>query len=407
MKKVFLYEQLTKALLAELASGFFMCGERFLSKRKICARWKISDPTAKSALRWLAAQNLIESRPRSGFYVRVGSQKQALWLLHRVRTPKLTPHPGWDSKRFKLRSALETPTQQHRVGVIVAALPSAPSDMYRLEKGSVVGAWECTDTIFESAKSAGVALEFFLDNGETERRRLIVKKILELKPSGVIAFRRLTSYVPLLPMLSPLVDAHIPVVAVFDDCEGLNVHSINVNNVAIGYDVGRRLCRLGHRRMVVLVPDTSGDYFSDRAAGCAQAWREVKLPPRDLRVLQLPLNRSFDTVLRKLLLEQERRPTAIFSTTATFLPGLWKTLRSLRLSVPSDVSLIMTAGVNRIDGVPQAVDTMLIDFRKIGRNAFGILMAVLEGKAVDRSTFVHAAFSRVGTESKAAVKGSR
>lgn len=396
VKKVFLYEQLTKALLAELASGLYVAGERFLSKRELCHRWKISDPTAQSALRWLAEQKLIEARPRSGCYVRPGSQKHALLLLHRVRTPKLAPQPGWESKRFALRNALETPTHQHTVAVIVAALPAAPAHSYHLSKDSLLGSWECTDAIFEAAKRAQVALEFFLDNGEAERRRLIANQILDLKPSGVIAFRRLASYVPLQPMLSVLVEAHLPVVTLFDDCEGLNLHSINLNNVAIGYDVARRFLKHRHRRMAVLIPENSGDYFGDRAVGCEQAWREANLPREDLQVLSLSLKRPSGAVLRKLL-ATDSRPTAIFSTTATFLPVLLGVLRKLRLSVPKDVSLIMTAGVVRTPEMTRAVDTILINFPKLGKLAFDTLMNLLAGKAVERTTFVGVTYAAAGS----------
>lgn len=396
LKKVFLYERLTKALLAELAGGLFAPGQRFLSKRKITQRWAVSDPTAKSALHWLADGELIEARPRSGFYVRAGSQKRALLLLHRLRTPSLLAEPGWETRRHQLRRAATKP-HPPKVAVILAAFPGTPKQLPSPMKGSMLRAFECADAIWQAATARQVSLEFFLDNGQPDRRRQIVSQILALKPDGVIALRRLVSYVPLQTMLQPLVESGLPVVTVFDDCEGLPVHSINENNVALGYQAAHRFLRLGHRRIAVLLPRNGGDYFDDRAVGCEQACRESNVPLDNLRVVRLALNRPFAPPLRRLFSARATRPTAVFSSTATFLPELLRTLKRSRLSVPGDVSLIMTASLTQSPEMSRAVDTLLVDFPKMGRLALQVLMEVLSGKAAERSTLVDLRYAASGT----------
>lgn len=397
MKKLLLYEQLTKALLAELASGLYGKGQRFVSKRKICKRWNISDPTALSALRWLVEQGLIEARPRSGYYVSPRSQKHALLHLPRMRTLPLPPQPGWESRRMELRSTFKRPPAQQTIAVILPGPSESPAHVHDLAKAPLLRSFTCMDGVFEAAKQQEATLEFFVDNGHSKRRQLIAQQILAIKPSGVIAFRRLISYAPLQPMLNALVKADLPVVTVFDDCEGHNVHSLNLNNVAIGYDVARRLLRLGHRRLAVILPDTTGCYFSDRALGCEQAFRAANVPQQNLDVLRLSLKRSSRTMLRRILADRERRPTAFFLTTVAYLPQLWRALKERRLAVPRDVSIVATAGVRAIPEAPRAVDTFLIDFPKIGRLAFDTLMAVLAGEVVSRSTLVDVQYSRAGT----------
>ncbi|MCC7518985.1 MAG: GntR family transcriptional regulator [Verrucomicrobiae bacterium] len=404
MKKVVLYEQLIKALLAELASGLYREGQRFISKRKICKRWKISDPTALSALRWLVERGLIEARPRSGYYVSGQSQKDALLHLPRMRTLPLAQQPGWESRRIVLRRALGRPLSQRTIAVIAPGPAESPARLRDLAKAPLLRSFTRVDGVFEAARHHGAALEFFVDNGRPKRRQEIARQILDLKPSGVIAFRRLVSYVPLQPMLDALVKADVPVVTVFDDCEGHNVHSINLNNVAIGYDVARRLLRLGHRRLAVILPETTGCYFSDRALGCAQAFREAKVPAPNLLTLRLPLTTSSRPMLRRMLTDREKRPTAFFLTTVTFLPQLWQALKERRLAVPRDVSIVATAGARRIPESPRAVDTVLINFPQIGELAFRTLMAVLDGKVVDRSTFVRVRYNASGTVAKAPIE---
>jgi DNA-binding LacI/PurR family transcriptional regulator len=246
-----------------------------------------------------------------------------------------------------LRRSAAGQTPPPKVAVVLAAFPGTPNRLPSPGKSSMLRAFECADAIWRAAAVRHVSLEFFLDNGRSERRRQIVSQVLVLRPDGVIALRRLVSHVPLQAMLRPLIEASLPVVTVFDDCEGLPVHSVNENNIALGYQAARRFLTLGHRRLAVLLPAHGGDYFDDRAVGCEQAWCEANLPIENLRIVRLPLNRPFAPPLRKLFAPRDARPTAVFSSTATFLPELLRTLKQLRLAVPRDVSVLMTASVTQ------------------------------------------------------------
>jgi DNA-binding transcriptional regulator YhcF (GntR family) len=100
--KPFLHEKLTKALLAEMASGYYSEGTRFLSRRKICNIWNVSEPTAKNSLRNLVQAALLTPSHRSGSILTPGFQRRALLILHKVSGTGLVPARNGESKRMAL-----------------------------------------------------------------------------------------------------------------------------------------------------------------------------------------------------------------------------------------------------------------------------------------------------------------
>ena len=64
-----LYEQLYRALCAEIRTGALSAGSRLPGKRSMAGQLGISVNTVDTAYQILAAEGLVESRPRSGFVV--------------------------------------------------------------------------------------------------------------------------------------------------------------------------------------------------------------------------------------------------------------------------------------------------------------------------------------------------
>ena len=64
-----LYEQLYRALAADIQSGVLPPGKPLPGRRSMAAQLGVSVNTVDTAYQMLAAEGLAESRPRSGFYV--------------------------------------------------------------------------------------------------------------------------------------------------------------------------------------------------------------------------------------------------------------------------------------------------------------------------------------------------
>jgi len=169
---------------------------------------------------------------------------------------------------------------------------------------------------------------------------------------------------------------------------GLNFRTrsdcVHPDDLDAGYQAGRFLLRLGHRRIAYAHYDFSAarevdlatSHYSvrDRPAGCAAALNEAGLP-----LLPGPHNQIGDLTFparvaaAERLLSQEQRPTAVFCYHATDAEACLVAADRLGLQLPRDVSLICCAHQPW-----RAMDTMLttlvIPCRALGKAAVDRLL---------------------------------
>ena len=65
-----LYQQLYRAVTAQIRSGQLAAGEKMPGKRTLAGQLGVSVNTVDGAYQMLAAEGWLEARPRSGYYVR-------------------------------------------------------------------------------------------------------------------------------------------------------------------------------------------------------------------------------------------------------------------------------------------------------------------------------------------------
>lgn len=86
-----LYQDLARALLADLAAGRYAVGDRLPAERELAALHEVSRPTVREAIIALEVQGLVEVRVGSGAYV--------------VRLPGAQEIPGFNISAFELTEA--------------------------------------------------------------------------------------------------------------------------------------------------------------------------------------------------------------------------------------------------------------------------------------------------------------
>lgn len=128
----YLHQKLSRSLLREMASGQYRAGQRFLSLRDIERIWKVSEPTIRTSLAWLASQGLVQSRPRSGYYLTRDFYPKALLLLRRSRRNKLPPLVTWLQRARQLQ-----PEHGGRIALLLeeGRIPPSPEESSRLPHG--------------------------------------------------------------------------------------------------------------------------------------------------------------------------------------------------------------------------------------------------------------------------------
>lgn len=81
----YLYDRIASELEEQIAQGVLRVGDKLPSLRIICERYRVSQSTALQAYYQLEAKSLIESRPRSGYFVHRSPKKHL--SLPGVSTP--------------------------------------------------------------------------------------------------------------------------------------------------------------------------------------------------------------------------------------------------------------------------------------------------------------------------------
>ncbi|HWL52225.1 MAG TPA: substrate-binding domain-containing protein [Chthoniobacteraceae bacterium] len=388
----YLHERLTRTLLEEMASGMYCNGQHFLSMRTIGRLWKVSEPTVTASLRSLVGKGLLRAAPRRGFFLRAGFQQKAQMLLRRNRIAPLEPPITLQQKvrllqnikggkvAVLLETAQEPSLEEHR------EIPSRVTPSVR----------RCANAFEEESRKYGFESRWFLYDGSAATLQWMRERLEAGGFQGAAVFCR-SSHEIVRPMLEPLISQHLPVVIMYDDCRGLPVNSINLNNVGIGYDAIRHLYKLGHRKITVLSESVQGKVSTARLKGCLLAQSEGGCRDAKLAFFKCSENPTSGKLVRHFA-NPATRPTAVFTCESRSLRRVFGLWRRLGLSVPDDLSVIMCSSRATHREVEIPIDSMNLKVgRKVGRLAAQHLHKIQAGEPLEKSVLIDIAYVKRGS----------
>ncbi|MDX1399667.1 MAG: winged helix-turn-helix domain-containing protein, partial [Oceanospirillum sp.] len=79
------YEYLEQELKQQIRSGYLKSGDRLPSIRTLCREYQLSKATVLHALHRMESEQLLQARPKSGYFVRMTDQERPVPM--RVNTP--------------------------------------------------------------------------------------------------------------------------------------------------------------------------------------------------------------------------------------------------------------------------------------------------------------------------------
>lgn len=381
--KPFLYQRLTQALLAEMASGIYLEGNRFLSLRRICRLWDVSEPTARNSIALLVEAGLLQPVSRSGFVLREGFQKHALLLLHTSPGTSLPPPATWPAKRWQLLREISA-TPQRRIAMILEAPGIDASYADRTD----LAALAATRTFFQAAQRDGCDALYFYRDGEKQNEAFILREITPARFDAAAIFR-LHPVLQHPSSLDPLLPPQIPVVTVFDNSSQSGGFSVNFHNIGAGYDAARELLKNRPRKLAVLLPVRRAKNAEQRLEGFLLGIKEnARAESPEIDILRLPAEETPLDEIRPRLANRALRPDAIFVPGISAFFHLKSRAAAEGWRIPRDIR-ILGCGVPSL--VPQnlkQVDLLHLDFPEAGRRAYQHLRNILDGKPVERIALV-------------------
>jgi LacI family transcriptional regulator len=245
--------------------------------------------------------------------------------------------------------------------------------------------------IADEARGAGFEVILTNTDEQLAAERTAVGVLLDKRVDGMIV-------APANPQetdhLADVQERGVPIVLFDRPVPGLRCDGVVVDNAVAARNAVRHLTRLGHRRVAIVVEDSSALAIDDllsaspedgamtstlRQLGWAVALREANLPVTDDLVLRASYDRVDACRVTLAALGARDRPTAILTTDETMTLGALDAIRERTLAVPGEVSLIGFDDPPWTSIIRPALSVISQPVHEIGATATRRLLRRIEG----------------------------
>jgi LacI family transcriptional regulator len=190
-------------------------------------------------------------------------------------------------------------------------------------------------------------------------------------------------------MLDYLKGRGVPAVAIVRRVPGDVLDTVTFEDFAGAYAATCHLISLGHRQIGYIGGDVHYSSNHARWQGYLAALRDHDLP-QDETLIQLGALRSTWGALATLdLLRLPSPPTAIFAASNAVVPGLFHTIRTSRLAVPGDISLICFDDVDWFSYTEPSITAISNSHTRLADAAVTLLLSRVEAPEQKDPSPVH------------------
>ena len=175
--------------------------------------------------------------------------------------------------------------------------------------------------------------------------------------------------------LKSLHDRGLPIVFFDRILEGLETHSVGVDNFKGAYEATEHLIKSGYKRIACL---TNSEYLSisnERLTGYKEALLSYKM-----NVKENYIQHCFYGGMINALVTQKQKPDAIFTTSDKLTTGCLKTLHRRGLKVPADIALVGFSNSDIAELLHPALTVVRQPAYEMGRAATELLLQQIESK---------------------------
>lgn len=291
------YEALAQRLRESIRRGIYRPGDLIGSEHGLAREESISRMTVRRASEVLISEGLLERRPGKGLYVRD------------------------DTK----------PTELRTIQVIAGNLSWEPS--LQISRGGQM-----------VARRERIQVQLYDAHGDVEADLEMLARLPKTGAKGAVIIslhsRAFSEAVCRLKMTG------FPFVLADQRMRDIDVSSVTADNYDGGYQAGKLLVELGHRR-IGFMGDLVAATVQDRLAGMRDAIADAGQPFDRSLVVDLPTGNDrmgdwsdcIESAAEELM-RRDHPPTAIFSSCDAVARSAFRALGRMGLRVPRDVSLI-------------------------------------------------------------------
>ena len=206
------------------------------------------------------------------------------------------------------------------------------------------------------------------------KERTYFNDLKSFRPAGIMVIPSVESM-----LQKELIADMLPVVFVDRSPAWWAGDMVVADNEEGGYQVGRYLIRMGHRRIAAIGGPAQVSTSRERIRGFERALKDagLALPADYIQEAAFNAEGGFGATVR--LLELDKRPTAIFAASDLLASGALGAARKMGLECPKDVSIVGFDDLEFASLVNPALTTVYQPSYQMGVEACGLLLDRIRG----------------------------
>lgn len=174
--------------------------------------------------------------------------------------------------------------------------------------------------------------------------------------------------------LQAILRAQVPVVVVDRRLDDLPVDQVLVDNEEGGYQAGRYLVQLGHRRLGCITGPSSVSPSAERIVGFRRALAEAGIALPLETIIRGDFQYAGGEAATRELLKRELDFTAIFVVNDVMAIGAINVLSRAGLRVPDDVSVIGFDNIPQTSAMMPSITTIAQPIAELGKVSISLLL---------------------------------
>ena len=243
---------------------------------------------------------------------------------------------------------------------------------------------EVIDGVESYCYRQGYTLILCNTGGIYEKQRDYIRMLAEKRVDGILVMCS-----DFTPELSEMLNAHADIPKVIMDWgpEASKADKIIDNSELGGYLATKYLIDRGHKDIACLSGHLNKLACQERIAGFRRAMGEANLEVNDNWILEGNFECDTAVLAADKIIAMDKMPTAVFCFNDTMALGLMSRLQQKGVRVPDDISVIGYDNIELAEYFSPPLTTIHQPKRRVGKNAFEILLERIKDKEHERRIF--------------------
>jgi LacI family transcriptional regulator len=238
--------------------------------------------------------------------------------------------------------------------------------------------------IIRGAEDAAFARGYFLLTANTDeqpgRERRIVAALRSYRVDGILLATSQGSQDQDTSHIAAMVEGGVSVVCLDRAVPNVATDAVLLDNVGGARECVRHLIKQGHRRIAIITGALHLQTGYERLQGYKLALEDAGIAINEEFIMEGDFRFESGRRLAEQLLQQQKKPTAIFSCNGVMAMGVLQALEELNIRCPEDIALATFDDVSVEHAYHSHVTAVVQPSYEMGARAASILMDRVEGR---------------------------